>query len=150
MIGFFKWFYRDRFIFDSESIDKKSKKILPIICFLGGFGWSAFILWVWIIENPYEFRRNPEVGILLILLGIIGSWVGYRVLRFLLWCFTGISKSKIGAVDDLSSLCRKLIPILVVLALLPIVLHLWFQMTERLFQWGNYWDLIRIGNDVSG
>jgi hypothetical protein len=149
MIGFLEWFYRDRFAFASESIDKVSKKILRIICFLGGYGWSAFVLGVWIIETPRFFRRNPEVGILYILLGIIGSWVGYRVLRFLLWYFTRNTKSEIVTLDDLSNLSRKLIPILGVLTLFPIVLHLWMQMTDDLFNWQFYWDVIKIGNDYS-
>ena len=134
MSRFLKWFYRDRFTFASESLDKVSKKILRIICFLGGYGWSAFVLGVWIIETPRLFRRNPEVGILFILLGIIGSWVAYRILRFLLWVFTRDSKSEIGTLEDLSNSCRNLIPILIVLVLLPIALHLWFQMTEGIFE----------------
>jgi hypothetical protein len=53
--------------------------------------------------------------------------------------------------ERLVEIARKAIPILVALALIPIVLHLWLGMLDyfglddvRI----HYWELINIGNDV--
>jgi hypothetical protein len=40
------------------------------------------------------------------------------------------------------------IRVLIVLALIPVVLHLWMNMWWGGFE--HYWDLFQIGNDVGG
>ena len=53
--------------------------------------------------------------------------------------------------DKLIDISRRVIPVLVALALIPIVLHLWLGMLEYFglddFRI-RYWELFNIGNDV--
>jgi hypothetical protein len=143
--GMIERFYNDPFIVEPETLDRGSKKVFRVISFLGGLGWSGFVLLVWIVDNP--FRRHPEEGVFFFSLGIVGSWVGYRILRFIVWLFKGNSVDH-SPINEISDYCKNLIPILIVLMLVPIVLHLWIQMTEKIFDWGYYWDIISISNDV--
>jgi hypothetical protein len=143
--GFFERFYNDPFTIEPESLDEKTKKISRIISFLGGLGWCSLVIFSWVTKS--HLQRHPDEGVFYFLLGIGGSWVGYRILRFIVWVFRG--KPSYGLyIDQLSNLCKKVTPILIVLMLTPIVLHLWGQMIDPYWSWDFHWNIISISNDV--
>ena len=96
MKSFFRWFFRDKIVLPYPRIDEGSKRLGRTLSIFGLLGWSVFLFLLW--EDQHFPTDVYDQLLFYWLMGLIGTWIGYRVFRgcfwVVIWVIEGFGKPK--------------------------------------------------------